>query len=55
MNKFLLTRIRAHPVGMKAMIAANISVTTRPATTNNTVMTDTKPRNNSAFRILNIS
>lgn len=55
MHMVILTRIRAHPVGMKAKIAANISLKARPTTTNNTVMTDTNPRNKSAFRILNIS
>lgn len=43
------------PVGTKARMAANRSLMVRPQTTNNTVMTDTNPRNRSAFRILNMS
>lgn len=54
-QKRKLTRRRAHPVGMKARTAANKSDTVRLHTTNNTVMTDMKPRNRSPLRILNIS
>jgi len=50
-----LTKSRAHPVGKKARIDTNRSDMVRPHTTNNTVITDTKPRNKSPLRILNIS
>lgn len=50
-----LTRIMAQPVGKKARMAANKSDIVRPQTTNKTVMTDMKPRNKSALRILNMS
>ena len=55
MNSKILTRTMAHPVGKKARIAANKSDIVRPHTTNKTVMTDMKPRNRSALRILNMS
>ena len=45
----------AQPVGAKARIAANRSLMERPQTTNKTVITDTNPRNNRAFKILNMS
>lgn len=55
MRNFKLTRTKAHPVGVKARIAANKSDKVSPHTTNKTVMTDMKPRKRRAFRILNIS
>lgn len=55
MQCFKLTRRKAHPVGVKARIAANKSDIVSPHTTNKTVMTDMKPRNRSALRILNMS
>lgn len=51
----MLTRMRAHPVGKKAKVAAKISLIASPATTNSTVITDANPRNKSALRILNMS
>jgi len=45
----------AHPEGMKAIMAANKSDMVSPHTTNNTVMTDKKPRKRRAFRIRNMS
>lgn len=50
-----VTRIMAHPEGMKARMAANKSDTVSAHTTNNTVMTDKKPRKRSALRIRNMS
>lgn len=52
---YILTRSIAHPVGKKARIEANRSFMVRLNTANSTVITDTKPRNRSPFRILNIS
>lgn len=54
-HSYQLTRRRAQPVGMKARKEANMSLIVRPQTTNRTVMTDRKPRNRSALRILNMS
>lgn len=50
-----LTRRIAQPVGKKARMEAKRSEIVRPQTTNNTVMTDKKPRKRSALRILNIT
>lgn len=54
-HRTVLTRIIAHPVGAKARIAANKSLTVRPNTRNKITVTVTKPKNRSTFTILNMS
>ena len=53
MQNFKLTRRRAHPVGVKARIAANKSDIVSLCKTKRKIMTDMKPRNKGALRILN--
>lgn len=54
-SELILTRIIAHPVGAKARIAANTSLTVSPHTKNKIVVTVTKPKNKSTLTILNMS
>ena len=50
-NNTKLTRRKAHPVGKKARMAANISDMVRPYTTNKTVMANMKLRTNIRLRM----